>query len=355
MADYVGFLKVCRTYQALVSMRADVLFMAADRFVIAFIADLLMLVKRCPGSKRKKEHPQHSCSQHSFDMCAFLVHLHAKLNKMPFQASSLRNNNDDTAGFGTLRLQSYFYYASMMIYKELNRAAQTNMLKFTFIRIKILMVTAEQIRTAYIDYVLTHGEKPKSIYSFVKSLDIQEAEFYNHYASFESIEKNTWAELVAETIDAVQQQEVWTEYSSRDKMLSFFYSFTELLKSQRSFIVYSLKQNGTDHYTHAPLASARELFEQFAENVLNEGLESGELAERKFFTKRYKDALWAQFLFITKFWVNDDSTGFEKTDEAIEKGINVTFDLFQRSPIDNLFEYGKFLSRNGAFKEKMRF
>jgi hypothetical protein len=136
MADYVGFLKVCRAYQALVSMRADVLFMAADRLVIAFIADLLMVVKRCPGGKRKKEHPQHSCSQHPFDMCAFLVHLHAKLNKMPFQASSLRNNNVDTAGYDTLRLQSSFYYASMMIHKELNPALQTNMPKFTFIKIK---------------------------------------------------------------------------------------------------------------------------------------------------------------------------------------------------------------------------
>ncbi len=60
-----------------------------------------------------------------------------------------------------------------------------------------------------------------------------------------------------------------------------------------------------------------------------------------------------QFVFIINFWTSDDSTAFEKTDEAIEKGINVTFDLFQRSPIDNLFEYGKFLTRNGKFKEKM--
>ena len=46
---------------------------------------------------------------------------------------------------------------------------------------------------------------------------------------------------------------------------------------------------------------------------------------------------------------------FEKTDEAIEKGINVTFDLFQRSPIDNLFEYGKFLAKNGGLKQTMGF
>ena len=82
-------------------------------------------------------------------------------------------------------------------------------------------------------------------------------------------------------------------------------------------------------------------------------MENKELADRKFLSKRYKDALWIQFAFVMNFWANDDSADFEKTDEAIEKGINVTFDLFQRSPIDNLFEYGKFLSRNGKFREKM--
>jgi hypothetical protein len=65
--------------------------------------------------------------------------------------------------------------------------------------------------------------------------------------------------------------------------------------------------------------------------------------------------LWIQFGFVLNFWINDNSAGFEKTDEAIEKGVNVTFDLFQRSPIDNLFEYGKFLAKNGGIKEKMGF
>jgi hypothetical protein len=217
------------------------------------------------------------------------------------------------------------------------------------------MATAEQIRNGYIDYVLTHGEKPKSIYSFVKSLDITEADFYDVFASFDAIEKATWVELVIETIDTIRQQEVWSEYSSRDKMLSFFYSFTEMLKKQRSFVVYTLKHHHSNFSTPESLSSTKAVFENFAEEIINDGLESGELASRPFFSKRYKDALWTQFLFTTRFWINDDSQGFEKTDEAIEKGINVTFDLFERSPIDNLFEYGKFLSRNGAFKQRMRF
>ncbi len=215
------------------------------------------------------------------------------------------------------------------------------------------MATAQQIRKAYLDYVLTNNEKPKSVYSFVKKLKITEAEFYQFYASFESIEKNIWFELTFETITKIKEQEVWFQYSSREKMLSFFYSYVENLKNERSFIIYSLKNFKGKFSTPNVLAGVRPIFENFAEEIINDGLESGELAERKFLSKRYKDALWIQFAFILNFWVNDDSDGFEKTDEAIEKGINVTFDLFQHSPIDNLFEYGKFLSRNGKFKESM--
>lgn len=216
------------------------------------------------------------------------------------------------------------------------------------------MATSQQIKTGYIDYVLMHNEQPKSVYSFVKTLEITEADFYEFYGSFESIEKTIWVELTSETIDTIQQQEVWSQYSSRDKVLSFFYSYTELLKRHRSFIVYSLKRNKSGFATPTVLAGVKPIFENFAEGLISEGLETGELADRKFLTKRYKDALWIQFAFIINFWISDDSAGFEKTDEAIEKGINVTFDLFQRSPLDNILEYGKFLSRNGKFTEKMR-
>jgi len=217
------------------------------------------------------------------------------------------------------------------------------------------MATAQQIQKGYIDFVLTHNEQPKSVYSFVKKLKITEADFYEFYASFESIEKNIWVEMTLETIETLEQQNIWNEYNSRDKALAFFYSYVEVLKRQRSFVIYSLEHHSNGLGTPTVLSGVKPIFENFAETIINEGLENGELADRKFLSKKYKDALWIQFAFIVKFWINDNSTGFEKTDEAIEKGINVTFDLFQRSPLDNLLEYGKFLSRNSNFKAKKGF
>ncbi|TWJ01497.1 hypothetical protein JN11_01648 [Mucilaginibacter frigoritolerans] len=217
------------------------------------------------------------------------------------------------------------------------------------------MATVESIRKAYIDFVLTEGQQPKSVYIFAKKNKMTEEEFYQFFSSFDAIEQNLWTNFAVKTITEIKTQEVWSQYTSREKALSFFYSFFELIKGNRSFVVYSVKKQPKSFSTPQTFTGVKEVFENFCQSLIAEGIESNELSERKFFSNRYKDALWVQFVFILNFWINDNSTGFEKTDEAIEKGINVTFDLFQRSPIDNLFEYGKFLAKHGGLKESMGF
>ncbi|MDF2433959.1 MAG: hypothetical protein JWP44_3590 [Mucilaginibacter sp.] len=212
------------------------------------------------------------------------------------------------------------------------------------------MATIESIQKAYIDFVLTEGEQPKSVYIFAKKNKMSEEEFYRFFSSFDAIEGNIWTAFVLKTIAEIKTQEVWNQYTSREKALSFFYSFFELLKSSRSFVVYSMKKQPKPFNTPQIFIGIKDVFENFCNGLIVEGIESNELSDRKYFTNRYKDALWVQLVFILNFWINDNSAGFEKTDEAIEKGINVTFDLFQRSPIDNLFEYGKFLAKNGGIK-----
>ncbi len=217
------------------------------------------------------------------------------------------------------------------------------------------MATIESIQDSYIDYVLTGGSEPKSVYIFAKQNEITEAEFYQFFGSFEAVEQSIWAGLANKTLAEIKAQEVWGQYSAREKALSFFYGFFELLKSSRSFAIYTINKQPKGFTTPRVFEPLKNIYENFADDILKEGIESTELSDRKFFSKRYKDALWIQFVFVLNFWVNDNSAGFEKTDEAIEKGVNVTFDLFQRSPIDNLFEYGKFLVKNGGIKEKMGF
>lgn len=217
------------------------------------------------------------------------------------------------------------------------------------------MNTAEEIQSAYIDYVLTKGTKPASVYVFAKDNNLTEEEFYNFFGSFDGIEESIWTGLCQKALNEVQNQKIWDQYSSREKTLAFFYALIELLKSKRSFVLYSLKQSGQKIGTPSILKGVKNLFESFASGLVDQGVESGELADRRFLTSKYKDALWVQFGVIVNFWAKDSSAGFEKTDEAIEKGINVTFDLFGKSPLDSLFDYGKFMMNNGGMKPNVKF
>ena len=62
----------------------------------------------------------------------------------------------------------------------------------------------------------------------------------------------------------------------------------------------------------------------------------------------FSEGAWIQFLFILKFWLDDTSKSFEKTDIIIEKSVNTVVDLLNTKPLESLFDLGKFL-----WKEKM--
>ena len=176
------------------------------------------------------------------------------------------------------------------------------------------MATKEKIQTAYIDYVLTEGKKPNSVFSFAKKNKFPEEEFYKYFSSFDAIELQVWSSLFITTISEVKAQEIWETYSVREKALSFFYTFFELLKSKRSFVSYSMGNFKKGLHTPNQLKESKEVFEDFSKELINEGLESGEINERKFISNKYKDALWLQLAFLLNFWIKDNSAGFEKTD-----------------------------------------
>ena len=60
------------------------------------------------------------------------------------------------------------------------------------------------------------------------------------------------------------------------------------------------------------------------------------------------ESYWIQMLATLKFWIDDDSADFEKTDLFIEKSIAASFELANTKPLKSVIDFGKFL-----FKEKI--
>lgn len=222
------------------------------------------------------------------------------------------------------------------------------------------METLEKIRKSYTEYVLENGKQPTSVFQFVKKLKLSEADFYNDYASFDAIEADVWLTFFNEAKATVEADGTYQGYSVREKLLAFYYTWIELLKSQRSFVVYSFGRlreeskgqgaRGAGLARFKPksqvLTPFKEAFFDYIRDLLAEGRESREVEPRPFLTDRYPDAFWVQTLYLLDFWVRDVSKNFEKSDTAIEKAVNTAFDLIGRSPIDTLFDFAKFVYQN---------
>lgn len=216
------------------------------------------------------------------------------------------------------------------------------------------MEMLEKIRKAYTEYVLENGKQPTSVFQFAKKLKLAEADFYKDYASFDAIEADVWLTFFNEAKATVEADETYQGYSVREKVLAFYYTWIELLKTQRSFVVYSVgrlreeskNQRGLGASKSQVLQPFKEAFFDYARDLLAEGRESKEVEPRPFITDRYPNALWAQTLYLLDFWVRDVSKNFEKTDTAIEKAVNTAFDLIGRSPLDTLVDFAKFMYQN---------
>ena len=204
-------------------------------------------------------------------------------------------------------------------------------------------ITDDLIITMYMAYVLEHETMPKSVYKFCKVNSIKEVEFYENFGSIESIRKKIWNKFYVNTEILLKKNKEFDNFSSRDKMLTFFYTLFEMLTLNRSYVLLALKQEKNPFKNLEQLKGLRKRIKNFAADLINEGNTEKTIEITKHNPKLFSEGAWLQFLFLLKFWMNDESAGFEKTDIAIEKSVNTSFDVFDNTTLENILDFGKFL------------
>ena len=202
------------------------------------------------------------------------------------------------------------------------------------------------------EFVLEHNHHPKSVFSFAKEHNFEEADFYNFFGSFEAIEQSIFGEFFNNTIKMLAKSEEYPNYDARNKLLSFYFTFFELLTANRSYVVYALRGNESvlKLTSLKLLKDLKQDFKAFANNI---GIEKIDLQQEqlvKIQEKTTQESSWIQMVLTLKFWIDDTSASFEKTDIFIEKSVNSRFDLLDIKPLKSLLDFGKFI-----LKEKVNF
>ena len=209
-------------------------------------------------------------------------------------------------------------------------------------------ITSTEIISNYMKYVLDHEKKPTSVYSFSKANNFEEAIFYEHFGSFEALEQSIFKAFFDNTLTVLEKNNDYQTFDARNKLLSFYYTFFEVLTANRSYVVSVLDQQKNDLKKLRSLVKLKQSFTQYIANLDITLLEVKQETIDKAQVKTLKESAWLQLMLTIKFWLEDTSPSFEKTDIFIEKAVNTSFDLIDIKPLKSIIDLGKFL-----FKEKM--
>ena len=209
-------------------------------------------------------------------------------------------------------------------------------------------IDEDMLIAKYMDYVLEHERTPRSVYKFAKDNKMTEQEFYQFFGSFEGLRKRIWIKFYHNTITVMEQSKEYAQFSNREKLLTFFYTFFEVLTANRSYVLYALSENNMSMKNLEQLKNLRKEIKSYAKELIADGNrdKSSRLFEQS--EMIFSEGVWVQFLFLLKFWKDDNSPSFESTDVAIEKSVNTVFDLFDNTPLERVVDFGKFL-----WKERM--
>ena len=200
------------------------------------------------------------------------------------------------------------------------------------------------------DDVTKNKKIPYSISAFVKAYNIEEDIFYGFYGSFKALEKEIFELFFTNTMKALTQDEGYNNFDARNKVISFYYTFFENLTANRAYVLIALKNDKKSLKPLKKLSKLKNRFESYITSLEIDRIDFNQEAIENFQNKALKKTAWIQLLTILKFWLEDTSESFEKTDVFIEKSINTSFDLLDTKALKSMLDLGKFI-----FKEKKHF
>jgi hypothetical protein len=215
--------------------------------------------------------------------------------------------------------------------------------------IKKTGITKDKIVSMYMNYRLENSDRPKSVYQFSKENGFEESLFYSFFGTLESVEKEIFKLFIEKTIVLIQKDPAYENYDMKSKMLSFYFTLFEMMSANRSYVIMTLKENQNQLKNLMQLSGFKVEFRNYVSEIITDEVKTQYDKFKTIQEKAIKESAWIQFLMILKFWMEDESPAFEKTDIFIEKSVKASFELMNITPIESLIDLGKFL-----YKEKIQ-
>ena len=213
-----------------------------------------------------------------------------------------------------------------------------------------VVLDENKIISFYMNDILEDNHNTKNVYVFCKNNQIDEADFYSFFGSLDAVKNAIWVKFFENAVATIEKDENYFTYSNKNKLLTLYFTMFEILTLNRSYAIYSLEENKEGFKNLKQLKDLRNRFKEFVVDIMETSTSENDNNVAKVTKPIFSEGAWVQFLFILKFWVDDQSKGFEKTDIVIEKSVNTVVDLLDTKPLESLFDLGKFLWKESKMK-----
>jgi hypothetical protein len=203
----------------------------------------------------------------------------------------------------------------------------------------------EKIVEHFMNDVSLEGAYPKSIFAFCKAHRMKEADFYEYFSTFNSIEKAVWNDLFANVASVVESDEVFTEYNARERYLAYCFTLVEHLKKNLTFYRISAKRSDIKEILSSPGLKALKNSKSFFQHLVQYGVDNDQIKTPDILSQQIPKLFQMHVGFVIKYFLEDESEGFSETDQAIEKSVRLFFDALENSLLSSIIDFSKFMGK----------
>ncbi len=169
---------------------------------------------------------------------------------------------------------------------------------------------------------------------------------YEYFPNRQSVLEYYYEGILIEYQEITRNIDGYSEFTLAEKLSNLAYTLTDLMKDNRMFvkqtyrklIVYSSRKPAFNQVFKVQLKS---IYENDAKQSSLSSALNNELL--------YKAGL-TNFHILMKFWIEDDSTGNQKTMELVDKWTAFVQEIHYTSILDRGFDFAKFLFYNSPFR-----
>lgn len=207
-----------------------------------------------------------------------------------------------------------------------------------------------RIVNAAIDLYVNNPET-FTLKNIAKKARVKEAEIYSHFPNKAAILKDFYSGIVPQYKEMVKQIEGYELYDLSEKLSNFVYSSLDMMQEQRDFV----EKTFNDFILHP---HRKPDFQQQVESLVEEFMSEDNriAASNQYLLNAFTYSLLSrEYLFLVRFWIQDESPGSEQTMALTDKLTSFINEILYSAVLDKGFDLGRFLISNRVIRPNIPF